>query len=84
MQYKEFKDGIRLSRLGMGVMRLPVVGQDDAVIDYKEEKEIIDLCIPEEKKPSACIRCGSCTEHCPQGYHIPEYMEEMKNMMEQG
>lgn len=45
MQYKEFKDGIHLSRLGMGVMRLPVVGQDDAVIDYKKAKEIIDLCM---------------------------------------
>ncbi len=29
MQYKEYK-GIRLSRLGMGVMRLPVEDQDDS------------------------------------------------------
>lgn len=32
MQYKEYKDGIRISRLGMGVMRLPVEDQDDSKI----------------------------------------------------
>lgn len=26
MQYKSFKDGIKLSRLGMGVMHLPLLG----------------------------------------------------------
>lgn len=35
MQYKAFKDGIQLSRLGMGVMRLPVNGSD-AEIDYEK------------------------------------------------
>lgn len=59
MQYKEYK-GIRLSRLGMGVMRLPVEDQDD----YR-----------------TCIGCGSCSRHCPQGFDIPKYMEEMKTMM---
>ena len=41
MQYKMFKDGIQLSRLGMGVMRLPVNG-GDAEIDYEKAQEIID------------------------------------------
>lgn len=41
MQYKEFQDGIRLSRLGMGNMRLPVKGSD-AEIDFAQGKAIID------------------------------------------
>ena len=35
MQYKAYKDGIRLSRLGMGVMRLPIENQDDSRINYE-------------------------------------------------
>ena len=42
MQYKIFKDGIKLSRLGMGVMRLPVKG-DQSEIDYEKAKGVIDM-----------------------------------------
>lgn len=45
MQYKSYKDNIRLSRLGMGVMRLPVLEQDNARIDYERAQELIDLCM---------------------------------------
>lgn len=41
MQYKDFRNEIRLSRLGMGVMRLPVCG-GDADIDYEKAQSIID------------------------------------------
>lgn len=42
MQYKEFKDGIKLSRLGMGLMRLPVLEEENQPIDYEKAKEIVD------------------------------------------
>lgn len=43
MQYTEFKDGIRLSRLGMGNMRLPVHAElEGQPIDYEKGKAIID------------------------------------------
>lgn len=45
MQYRVFKDGIRLSRLGMGVMRLPVVDGDDSRIDFEKAKKLIDKCM---------------------------------------
>lgn len=45
MEYKEFKDGIKLSRLGMGNMRLPVINGDDSRIDYEKAKKIIDQCM---------------------------------------
>lgn len=41
MEYKEFKE-IRLSRLGMGNMRLPIIGKEDKQIDYAKAQEIID------------------------------------------
>lgn len=42
MIYKNFMN-IQLSRLGMGVMRLPVVGDDpNGAIDYEKAQEIID------------------------------------------
>lgn len=41
MQYKEFKDDVSLSMLGMGAMRLPVKGSD-AEIDYEKAEAIID------------------------------------------
>lgn len=47
MQYKEYKDGIKLSRLGMGNMRLPVKEGDDSRIDYEKAKNIIDRCMAE-------------------------------------
>lgn len=42
MQYKEFKDGIKLSRLGMGLMRLPVLQEENQPIDYEKAKVIVD------------------------------------------
>ena len=33
--------------------------------------------LPEDKRPSACIGCGACTAHCPQGLDVPAYMKEM-------
>lgn len=46
MQYKEFRDGIKLSRLGMGNMRLPVKADEpNKPIDYDKAKAIIDLAI---------------------------------------
>ncbi len=45
MQYKEYKNGIKLSRLGMGAMRLPVLNQDEAQIDYNQAEVLIDQCM---------------------------------------
>lgn len=42
MQYKEFKGSAKLSMLGMGAMRLPVIGGDQGNIDYEKAKAIID------------------------------------------
>ena len=43
MQYKPFKDGIQLSRLGMGNMRLPVDGEGK--IDYPKAKAVVDAAV---------------------------------------
>ena len=45
MQYKYFKDGIKLSCLGMGVMRLPVLDEDDSKIDFEKAQKLIDQCM---------------------------------------
>ena len=43
------------------------------------------LGMPEEARPTACVRCGACTEHCSQQLDIPAAMKEMgeilKNML---
>ena len=44
MQYKDYKDGIKLSRLGMGNMRLPVIDGDQGKIDEEKALAIIDEC----------------------------------------
>ena len=36
----------------------------------------------EEKRPFDCIACNSCTQHCPQVFMIPEYLEELCGMLE--
>lgn len=41
MIYKNFKD-LKLSALGMGAMRLPVIGGDDAVIDEAAAEQMVD------------------------------------------
>lgn len=45
MRYKKFKDGIELSRLGMGTMRMPVIDGNDAKIDFEKAQDIIDNCM---------------------------------------
>lgn len=42
MRYKNFKDGVRLSCLGFGAMRLPVIGEDQGSIDYDKARNMID------------------------------------------
>ena len=43
MQYREFRDGVKLSRLGMGNMRLPLLdAKDGGSIDYEKGQAIID------------------------------------------
>ncbi len=44
MIYRDF-DGIKLSALGMGTMRFPVIGGDDSVIDVAQVKEMVDYCM---------------------------------------
>lgn len=44
MEFKQFKN-IQLSRLGMGNMRLPIVDNDNAKIDYEKGQRIIDECM---------------------------------------
>lgn len=41
MIYKDFQD-LKLSALGMGCMRLPVVGGNDAVVDEAAAEEMVD------------------------------------------
>ena len=41
MIYKDFQD-LKLSALGMGCMRLPVVGGNDVVVDEAAAEEMVD------------------------------------------
>lgn len=38
--------------------------------------------LPEDKRPSACIGCGSCHDVCPQALAIPEALEELAKNVE--
>lgn len=44
MIYKEFKD-LKLSALGMGAMRLPVMGGNDAEVDEQATAEMVDCAV---------------------------------------
>lgn len=44
MVYKDFKD-LKLSNLGMGAMRLPVLNEDDSQIDEEKTSEMVDYAI---------------------------------------
>ena len=44
MIYSDFQ-GIKLSALGMGNMRLPITGGDDSKIDVRASVEIIGYCM---------------------------------------
>ena len=75
MQYKSFKDGVKLSRLGMGVMRLPVLGGAWRITHL--------LQMPEKQQPSACIGCKACMKHCPQSFEIPKYLKELSDILKE-
>ena len=38
-------------------------------------------CLPEEKKPSACISCGLCAKNCPQLIDIPDVMKKLSAIL---
>jgi len=38
--------------------------------------------LPEDKKPSACISCGKCTQICPQKIDIPHELENLTATLE--
>jgi len=40
------------------------------------------MALPEDKKPSACIGCGSCEAVCPQTIKISQVMEDFAAMLE--
>lgn len=37
--------------------------------------------LPDDKKPSACIGCGSCAAVCPQQINIPEILADFTKML---
>lgn len=46
MQYANFtKDDLKISRLGYGLMRLPVIDGDNAKIDYKKSEDLVQYAI---------------------------------------
>lgn len=46
MKYINFtKDKVEVSRLGFGLMRLPIIEDDNSLIDYKKSRELIDLAL---------------------------------------
>lgn len=46
MKYINFtKDNIEVSRLGFGLMRLPIIDNDNSLIDYKKSMELINLAL---------------------------------------
>ena len=68
MQYKYFKDGIKLSRLGMGVMRLPVLDSDDSKIDFEKAQKLIDQCMGNWVASGVlriCFKCRKNSSHLP-------------------
>ena len=42
------------------------------------------MAYPEDKKPTACIGCGSCEKVCPQQIKIPQAMADFAKMLAQG
>ncbi|MDO5027938.1 MAG: aldo/keto reductase [Bacillota bacterium] len=46
MKYTNFtKDKVKVSRLGFGLMRLPIIDNDNSLIDYKKSMELINLAL---------------------------------------
>lgn len=75
MIYRDFQD-MKLSALGLGTMRLPVIDGDDAKIDEKAAAELIDYAMEQGINyydtawglPQRQFRAGSgsCAEKAPE------------------
>ena len=37
--------------------------------------------LPDDKKPTACIGCGKCTEICPQKIQIPTVLSSLADIL---
>ena len=38
--------------------------------------------LPEDKQPTACIKCGKCSEICPQKIDIPTTLENLVKLVD--
>lgn len=83
MQYRLFKDHIRLSQLGFGAMRLLVLdgraGEIDEAFMYGDTeaaRKKYRTNVADAFKADQCGDCGQCEAHCPQHLSIRQTLKD--------
>lgn len=75
MQYKMFgKTDEKVSVVGYGNMRLPVVNGDYSHIDVPEAMRLVRYT---GMGADRCVGCGRCDSTCPQGLDIPGHLRKV-------
>lgn len=69
--------------LGLDIPRLlELYNEDLSRPTFKFIAPMAIASLPKEKRPSACIACGSCTNVCPQQIDIPTHLKDLSRRAE--
>jgi predicted aldo/keto reductase-like oxidoreductase len=60
-----------MSHCGQGVAIADILRYERYATDYGERERARRLYAQLDKQADACLVCGSCLPHCPQGLNVP-------------
>jgi predicted aldo/keto reductase-like oxidoreductase len=70
-----------MSHCGQGVAIADILRYERYATDYGERERARRLYAQLDKGADACLVCGSCLPHCPQGLNVPAKLADAHRLL---